>query len=146
MKLNQYTDYSLRVLIYLAVKEKETDSLSTIRQISEIYNVSKNHLVKVVHRLSTLSYLTTTTGKTGGIRLAKKPSEINIGQIIREMESSMDIVECFNRTDQPCIITGNCFLTGVLKNALKAFMDELSKYTLEDLIKNQGILTSKFKK
>lgn len=145
MKLNQYTDYSLRVLIFLASTKKK-DELATIREISDLYKISKNHLVKVVHRLSQLGYLETSIGKYGGIKLGINPESINLAKVIRDMESSMSIVECLHEKDgaKHCIISGSCILAGVLEKSLNAFMEELAKYTLYDLVKNERALTQKY--
>src|SRR5690625_3035720 len=94
MKLTNYTDYSLRVLIYLAIKGPETKS--TITEITEAYQISRNHLTKVIHQLGQIGVITTTRGRGGGITLAQNPKEVTIGSIVRETEENFHMVECFN--------------------------------------------------
>lgn len=141
MKLNQYTDYSLRVLIYLAGNEKE----STTRKISEYFDISRNHLTKVIHQLSRKGYLATTTGKFGGIRLAMSPEEINIRNVIQDMETGFEIVECLGPANS-CRITGICNLLSVFDKARESFLAEIGKFTLHDIINHQPAFAQKFKK
>ncbi len=131
MQLTRYTDYSLRVLIYLSLN---SDRKITIKEISTNFKISKNHLVKVVHKLSTLGYLATIPGAKGGISLAKQASKINISEVIQSMEPSFYIAECFNPNGN-CIISPVCELQSVLAIALKAFMKSMSQYTLADITK-----------
>lgn len=132
MRLTTYTDYALRVLMYVGLKE---DRLTTITEISEAYGVSRNHLMKVVHELGVAGYLETIRGKNGGLRLAKPAETINIGRIVRECEENTVLVECFQKGGGDCRIEGACVLRKVLRNALHAFFKELDQYTLKDLIK-----------
>jgi Rrf2 family nitric oxide-sensitive transcriptional repressor len=131
MQLTQYTDYSLRVLIYLSVN---LDRKITIKEISTSFKISKNHLVKVVHKLSTLGYLETAPGVKGGITLAKPANKINLGDVIQKMEPSFHIAECFN-PNGTCIISPVCELQSILGVALKAFLQTVGKYTLADITK-----------
>ena len=131
MQLTYNTDYSLRVLLYLG---QHQDELVSTREISEYFQISQNHLVKVVNKLGKLGYLTLKRGRYGGgIKLGKAPEDINIGEVVREMEP-LDIVECFNSEKNNCVITASCRLKGVLFTARKAFMDTLKKQTLQDLL------------
>jgi len=132
MQLTQYTDYSLRTLIYLGLRRNQ---LSTIAEISENYQISRNHLVKVVHQLGTQGLIDTVRGKGGGIRLASPPDKINIGDVVRRFES-LALVECFSDKDT-CAISSSCHLRSVLQEAMGSFMDVLDRYTLEDLLVNQ---------
>lgn len=132
MRLTTYTDYALRVLMFVAVKQ---EGLATITEISKAYDVSRNHLMKVVHELGVGGYLETIRGKNGGLRLARPADEINIGRIVRECEQNTVLVECFQEDGGDCRITGVCMLRKVLRDALNAFFAELDRYTLEDLIK-----------
>ncbi|WP_071395251.1 RrF2 family transcriptional regulator [Bacillus tuaregi] len=142
MRLTNYTDYSLRVLIYLALK---TDSeLCTIKEIAETYQISKNHLMKIIHELGKLGYIETIRGRHGGIRLAKSPSAINIGEVVAKTEEDFHIVDCFNKDHNYCVITPSCKLKHVLAEALQAFMKVLKDYTLEDLIQNNDDLQQLF--
>lgn len=130
MHITRYTDYSLRVLIYLALKGEE---LSTIQEIAERYGISKNHLMKVVHELSLRGYIETLRGKNGGLRLRLAPRQINIGRLVRDTEQDLNLVECFG-PDNRCIITSDCDLKHMLGEALEAFFAVLDRYTLADLI------------
>lgn len=131
MQLTQYTDYSLRVLIYLGIHQ---DRRSTISEISEAYDISRNHLVKVVHQLSSNGWITTIRGKSGGMHLAFPPHQINIGTIIRQTEPHMNLLECFDKPNDKCVISPACNLKRVLYQARKAFMDVLDQHTLADAI------------
>ena len=128
MQLTRHTDFSLRVLIYLAlIKENE---LVTISEISEHFNILKNHLTKVVNHLSQEGFIKTIRGKNGGIRLARKPNEINLGKVVRAMEMNMEIIDCAKPV---CPLTGFCDLKGILNQAQQSFLTTLDKYTLADL-------------
>lgn len=132
MHITRYTDYSLRVLIYLA---EQGDRLATIQEIADSYEISKNHLMKVVHQLNKKGYIETVRGKKGGMRLHMAPNEINIGVLVRETEQDLSIVECFS-TKNACKIAPVCGLKGMFSQALKAFLDTLDKYTLADVIQD----------
>ena len=129
MQLTFYTDYALRVLLYLSRMPNE---LSTITEVSEFYKISKNHLVKVVHSLAQLGFIISIQGKGGGIRLAKSPSEISIGEVVRKMEPNFCLVECFNLQTNHCVITHVCRLKGILSQGIEAFFKVLDNYTLAD--------------
>lgn len=127
-----YTDFSLRVLIYLGTKEKK--ELSTIQAISDAYGISKNHLMKVTHELGKLGYIETIRGRGGGIRLAKKPEDIVIGQVVRKTEDDFHLVECFDCKTNTCVISPVCGLKGALNRALFAYLKVLDEYTLADFL------------
>jgi len=131
MQLTLYTDYSLRVLLYLGQNPHER---ATIAQISEHFNISRNHLVKVVHNLGKLELIHTIRGKNGGILLAQEPKDINLGTIIQRFEPHMDLLECFNDQSNTCPITMACGLKHILFKAKRSFMDILHEYTLADLL------------
>jgi Rrf2 family transcriptional regulator, nitric oxide-sensitive transcriptional repressor len=133
MYITRYTDYSLRVLLYIALKG---DEQSTIREIAESYDISKNHLMKVVQELNIKGYVITLRGKNGGLRLNGDPSTINIGTLIRDTEKDIALVECFNG-GTGCIITPACQLKKALAEALEAFFTVLDQYTLADLLPAQ---------
>ncbi|KPP98775.1 MULTISPECIES: Rrf2 family transcriptional regulator [unclassified Marinobacter] len=133
MHITRYTDYSLRVLIYLAV---QGDELATIQEIADSYDISKNHLMKVVHQLNKKGYIETVRGKKGGMRLHRAPADINIGILVRETEQDLNIVECFS-SKNACRITPVCGLKSMLGEALTAFLETLDKYTLADVIQDQ---------
>jgi len=130
MQLTQYTDYALRTLIYLAATGKE----STITEVAERFNISRNHLVKVVHNLGKTGFIRTERGKSGGISLARPANEIGIGDVVRKMETSFHIVECFRASGNQCPITPVCVLKNVLNEAFGNFMKTLDAYTLEDIL------------
>ncbi|MCC3357295.1 RrF2 family transcriptional regulator [Bacillus sp. REN16] len=138
MKLTNYTDYSLRVLMYLAMKNKE--DLSTIQEIAEAYNISKNHLMKIIHHLGKLEYIITIRGRNGGFRLAKHPKDINIGEVVSNTEDDFNILDCFKEGGSYCSISPSCKLKHALNEALKAFINVLYGYTLEDLVTNKAEL------
>ncbi|MFT3736258.1 MAG: Rrf2 family transcriptional regulator [Rhodocyclaceae bacterium] len=130
MKLTTFTDYSLRVLMYLAL---DPDRLATIQAIAEAYEISENHLMKVVHHLAKSGLVESLRGKGGGIRLAVPPEDIRLGRVIREAEGDTPIVECFSDHDT-CRITPNCKLAGVLARSFAGLYAALDEYTLADLI------------
>ena len=130
MRLTQHTDYALRVLIYLGHKQ---DSLSTIQEIAEAYQISRNHLMKVVRQLVSIGYVESVRGVGGGIRLCQPPEHINLAQVIQNMEPDAGLVECA-RPDNACVITSSCVLPGILGRALSAFWSELANHTLADLL------------
>lgn len=136
MQLTQYSDYALRTLIYLAISTENT----TITEIAEHYKISRNHLVKVVHNLGKLGYITTTRGRQGGLRLAMPPGQINIGEVARNTEPNFNLVECFDRKNNRCVITPACKLKHVLGEAFHAFTKVLDRYTLADMISNSDDL------
>lgn len=131
MRLTTYTDYALRVLMYLGLRG---DDFSTIQEIAEQYGISKNHLMKLVHVLGQLGYVETIRGKKGGLRLARPPEAITVGEIIRRMEPDMALVECFRNADVRCRIVKTCILQNALKEALERFLEILDGYTLSDLL------------
>ncbi|MDQ2076411.1 Rrf2 family transcriptional regulator [Marinimicrobium sp. ABcell2] len=130
MRITRYTDYSLRVLMYLALKEEE---LSTIAEIASSYDISKNHLMKVVQELNNKGYLIATRGKNGGLRLKGNAEDINVGALVRDTEQDLELVECFGNNNH-CVITPVCQLKHVLAEALEAFFTTLDQYTLADLL------------
>ncbi|MFO7530675.1 MAG: Rrf2 family transcriptional regulator [Marinobacter sp.] len=133
MHITRYTDYSLRVLIYLSA---QGDRLATIQEIADSYDISKNHLMKVVHQLNKKGYIETIRGKKGGMRLHMAPEDINIGILVRETEQDLSIVECFS-SKNTCKITPVCGLKSMFNEALKAFLEVLDQYTLADVIQDQ---------
>ena len=130
MQLTQFTDYSLRTLMYLA---EHPDKLCTIGEIANWYGISKPHLVKVVHNLAKLDYIKSVQGKGGGIFLNKPASEINIGRIVRDTEPNFHIVECFEKENNTCRITNSCKLKHVLHDATQSFLKILDQHTLESV-------------
>jgi Rrf2 family nitric oxide-sensitive transcriptional repressor len=130
MRLTSFTDYSLRVLIYLALKGADS---ATIAEIAESYGISRNHLMKVVQELGQKGYLVALRGKNGGLRLRTSPASINIGKLVRTMENDLALVECFGRNNH-CILTPACALPALFSEALNAFFAVLESYTLADIL------------
>ena len=133
MKLTRFTDYSLRVLIYLGLKD---DGRVTIREISEAYGISRNHLMKVVSLLTRMGYLDARRGPGGGIALARPAGDIIVADVVRDMEDDLNLVECFCKGGT-CIIKPVCELKAVLSKALKAYLSTLEGYTLSDLLEQR---------
>lgn len=142
MRLTNYTDYSLRVLIFLALKKG--GELSTTKEIAENYNISNNHLVKIIHQLGQLGYIETIRGRNGGIKLAKDPKKINIGEVVSKTEEDFHIVDCFQQCDHYCATSPSCKLKYTLYEALQAFLKILNGYTLEDLVQHKEDLNQLF--
>ncbi len=132
MRLTLHTDYALRVLIFAGVRG---DELSTIGEIVKHFDISKGHLMKVVHGLGQKRYLETVRGKNGGIRLARKPDQIKVGAVIRDMEEELGILGCLQGSEGFCRIEDCCVLRGALRDATNAFLAVLDHYTIEDLVK-----------
>ena len=131
MRLTTFSDYSLRVLMYLGVHDAR---LATVGEIAAAYGVSENHLVKVVHYLAQQGYIETLRGKGGGMRLARSPAKINVGEVVRGAEESLTLVECFDKATSGCRIEDACLLKGVLGRAMDAFFVVLDRHTLADLL------------
>jgi len=144
MRLTTFTDYSLRVLIYLGA-QRDAKRLATIGDIADAYGISGNHLMKVVHHLAKEGYIETTRGKGGGMRLARAPGKINIGTVVRGTEEDFALVECFQPDNRNCPIVPVCALAPVLESALQAFFRELDDQTLDDLLKPQARLVRIFR-
>lgn len=131
MQLTRYTDYSLRVLIYLAVDKQK--KRVTIDEIAQCFDIPRNHLVKIVHQLGKLGYLHTLRGKGGGITLAKAPHEMGLGRVVRDMEHNLEPVNC---NKPACRLQPACGLRRVLQDARQAFLGTLDCYSLADLLGN----------
>lgn len=136
MKLTSFTDYSLRVLLYLAAQPGRR---GTIADIAQAYGISEHHLTKVVHSLGRQGWIETVRGKGGGMLLAKAPEQIRIGRVVRDTEGAAVPAECFT-ADGCCRIDGACKLKGVLAEAMKAFYAVLDEYTLADIARNGQVL------
>lgn len=130
MRLTTYSDYALRVLMYLALR---SDGLSTIAEIAGSYKISEAHLMKVVHQLGVAGYIETVRGRGGGLRLAKPAETIGLAEVIRTTEPDMAIVSCLKPLNAPCMINPSCVLKRALERAQQAFMEVLEGYTLADL-------------
>jgi len=137
MKLTFYSDYSLRLLMYVSLKR---DGLVTIQEVADAYGISKNHLMKVAFELGRKGFLETVRGRGGGLRLARPPEKIGVGEVVRAMEEDFTMVECFDPKANQCVITGPCRLRGALSRALKAYFAVLDEYTLADLAGQNPVL------
>ncbi len=126
MKLTRYTDYAMRVLIHLGSSD---DRLSSIAEIARAYDISQNHLMKVVQDLGHAGFVETVRGRGGGIRLGRLPMDINLGELVRHTEAGFDLVDC-----SACMIAPACTLPRVLAEATRAFLGVLDRYTLADLL------------
>lgn len=129
MRLTQFTDYALRILIFAA---SHSDRLITIEQTAQAYGISRNHLMKVANHLTREGYLKAVRGRSGGLMLARPPQEIGLGVVIRSTEPDFAIVECFGQ-ETSCRLTPSCRLKGIVGRALSAFLAEMDQYTLADL-------------
>lgn len=132
MHLTLHADYSLRVLLYLAARPER---LVSTQEVSEAYGISKNHLVRVVQALGKHGFVEVRPGRSGGLTLARAPSEISLGQVFRVTEPDFHLVECFDRQTNTCPIAPACGLKGMLFEARDAFLAVLDKYTLADVTK-----------
>ncbi len=130
MRLTTFTDYSLRLLIYLAA---EPDQRATIGEVAAAFGISEHHLVKVVHLLGKEGILINTRGKGGGLELAEPPASINVGRVVRLTEGAHRPAECFDRERNTCVIANICRLPPALVEAMDAFYAVLDRYSLEDL-------------
>ena len=126
MKLTLFTDYSMRVLLYLGARPER---LCSIGEIAAAYRISQNHLMKVVNALARDGYVESVRGRGGGIRLGRAPEAINLGTLVRSTEDGFDLVDCGN-----CLVAPACGITGVLGEALAAFFAVLDRYTLADML------------
>lgn len=133
MKLSVFTDYSLRVLMYAAAHDRE---LITTQQVGDAFDISYNHLVKVVHKLSSSGYLEIQKGRNGGFRLARPATEITLGQVVRDVEPDMFLVECHVRETNRCAVTSFCKLKREIDSALDAFIARLDRVTIDEMVRN----------
>lgn len=134
MKLTLYSDYALRVLTYAGA---HGDRLCSVGEIAEAYAISRNHLTKVVHDLGRTGFLESARGRSGGIRLARPPADIGIGEVVRHTEDGFTLVECGS-----CRIAPGCRLNGIFGRAMAAFLAVLDEYTLADLLDRPAELTA----
>lgn len=142
MRLTDYTDYSLRVMVYLVVRG---EGLSTIQDISDAYGISKNHLMKIVQRLGELGWVETVRGRNGGLRLFEHSSSLTVGEVVRATESDFALVGCFpdeRGNHRDCVIESQCRLKGVLEMARHAFLSELDRHTIGELAGPAGPLAA----
>ena len=134
MKLTAHTDYGLRVLMALAVID---DRLVTIEELADRHKVSQNHLMKVAQTLVSAGLVKSVRGRGGGLTLAKDPAAVRMGDVVRALETDMQMVSCLGDGPATCILSGACRLTGALRQAAEAFFAELDRLTLSDLVANR---------
>lgn len=139
MRLTVYTDFSLRMLIYLALRPQ---GLVTINEVAKAYGISKNHLMKVAHELGLAGFVETVRGKGGGLRLSRAADRITLGEVVRKTEPDMALVPCFAPVNAPCVILECCILKRALGGARDAFLAHLDGYTLADLVSAKTALRS----
>ena len=132
MRLTTYTDYALRVLMHVALNDGKR---VRVEEIATSFGISRNHLTKVVHQLSTSGYLATVQGRNGGMTLARPTDQINVAEVVRDFESDFTLVECFETEESTCPIDRSCVLKEALAEAVEAFMERLSAITLSDLVR-----------
>lgn len=130
MNLNLHTDYALRILMALAATNRQM----SVNEIANGYGISHNHLAKVVQRLQSLKYIETIRGRSGGVKLAQRPEEINVGSVVRSLESMEKLVACMSPNGSGCAIDGMCGLKNVLSEAVQDFLSRLDKHTLADIM------------
>lgn len=141
MRLTVYTDYSLRVLMYIALHPERRP---TISEVASSYGISRSHIMKVVHQLGVAGYIVTVRGQNGGMRLARPPQEISLGEVVRRTEPDMALVPCFDPINAACVITPACKLRRALQQARSAFLAVLDDYSLADLVENRDALRDLF--
>lgn len=137
MRLTVYTDYALRLLTYLALKD---DGLATTSEIAASYGISRNHLMKVAYELGAAGYIETVRGRGGGMRLARAVESIRLGDVVRRTEPDMALVTCFKPIEAPCAIRSCCVLRDALERAYTAFAEVLDGYSLADLARPRSRL------
>ena len=137
MRMTSHTDYALRMLIHLAVGNGRP---CTVNDVAETFSLSRNHLLKVAARLRKSGLIEATRGRSGGIRLAIVPADINLGSVIRRMEEDFALVECLQEDGGACLISPSCRLKTVVKEALEAWLTVFDQYTLADLVRNERAL------
>lgn len=137
MKLSLFSDYSLRILMFAALRE---ESKFSVDEVANSYGLSRHHTAKAVNFLTQNGYLAAQRGRNGGVRLGRSPKEIVIGQIVRQTERGGPLIECFDPATNTCPLIKACLLKGALARAWSAFFDTLDEYTLADLVHKPGPL------
>lgn len=137
MRLTQYSNYALRILQYVALRDPE---IVTVDEVSRAHRISRAHLVKVAHDLGQRGYVQTIRGRNGGMRLARPADQIVVGEVVRWTEGPLDLAECFNTETNTCPLLGVCHLSRGLQRALRAFLSVLDDMTIADVTVNRGSL------
>ena len=140
MKLSKFTDYNLRVLIYLALND---DRLCTIQEIATAYQISENHLMKVIHHLAKHQTILSRRGKGGGIQLSRAPNQINLAQVIRDAEGNGELIKCHS-DNKECCIAPICKLPSIFDQALEVFYQHLAQYSLADVLQRPELMAQHF--
>lgn len=135
MRLTVHTDYGLRVLMALAL---EPERQQTIAELAGRYRISRHHLMKVAMNLAKAGFVDASRGRSGGLRLARPAGAIMLGEVVRAMEDNLNLVECFDRAHNTCVVSPACKLKGVLHEALAAFLGRLDRCTLAELVQGPG--------
>jgi Rrf2 family nitric oxide-sensitive transcriptional repressor len=138
MQLTTFTDYSLRVLMYVAIAPQ--GRRATVPAVAEAYGISRSHLTKVVHHLGRNGVLRNVRGRGGGLELARAAEAISIGQVVRAASAHQVLVECFDRASDGCVVTRGCRLRHALAVAAEAFYKTLDGYSLADIVANRDVL------
>ena len=137
MRLTNFTNYALRMLQYAAIRG---DKISRVPDIAMIHRASVHHMIKVASLLGREGYLETIRGRSGGVRLAKPPEDITVGEVVRITEAPLELAECFNPQTNTCPLIGACNLSRTWHRALEAFLDVLDNVTIADIASNRGEL------
>ncbi|CAN1551074.1 COG1959 Predicted transcriptional regulator [Rhabdaerophilaceae bacterium] len=137
MRLTQYSNFALRTLQLLALRSPQ---IVTVDDVARAHRISRAHLVKVAYDLSQRGYIETLRGRKGGMRLARKPEDITVGEVIRWTEAPLELVECFNPETNTCPLQGHCHLSRGIQRALRAFLSVLDDLTIADIAINRGTL------
>lgn len=132
MQLSRFTDYAFRALIYLA---KHQDESITVDILAEKLNISMHHLKKIINKLAKTEYIVSIKGRKGGLKLGAEPKDINLGKVLLETEDNLNIVQCMNDPELCTLMKDGCRLKKIISNSLNSFIEEMSKYTLEDILK-----------
>lgn len=133
MRLTQWTDYSLRVLMYCAAC-RDRPKPPTVAEIAQAHGISRSHLMKIVMAMASYGWLETTRGRGGGLRLLKPAEALRLGEVVRRTETDLNLVECFDKRANSCKLDGHCRLKGVFRQAVDGFLETLDTYTLADLM------------
>jgi Rrf2 family nitric oxide-sensitive transcriptional repressor len=141
VRLTLHTDYGLRVLVYLATAPGRKVPTT---EIGRAYGISKNHLVRVAHSLRAGGFIELTTGRAGGLALARLPSSIRIGEVVRALEPELRMVECFDKATNTCPIAPRCGLTSIIAESLTAFFATLNRHTIADVLTRSGPTLSSY--
>lgn len=131
MYLSKFTDYSFRALMYLA---ENGDKLCTVEELAKRLDISEHHLKKIIHKLAKTDFLVSMKGRSGGLKLGLEPEEINLAKVLMITEDNLNIAQCFSKEDCCPFIGSGCKLKGIMNKSLEAFLEEFSKYTLQDII------------